>query len=132
MSSREAISSENAPEAVGPYSQAIRDGRYLFCSGQIPLDPESGEIIEGGVAEQTDRCLRNLAAICSQAGTSLSQAVKLTIFTTDLDSSPEINQVYARHFEEAIPPARATLGVSSLPLGAKIEIDAIVVCEDES
>jgi len=125
-SGREEISSEAAPEAIGPYSQAILHGDHLFCSGQIPIDPETGDLVVGGVAEQTERCLANLEAICSTAGTRLAEAVRLTVYTTALDEFSEINRVFAAHFAETVPPARAMVGVAQLPLGAQVEIDAIV------
>ncbi len=125
---REAISSDGAPPAVGPYSQAIRHGSYLFCSGQVPLDPESGEKVTGGVAQQTTRCLQNLEAVCAAAGCSLGDAVKVTVYTTQLGEFAEINQAYAEYFADGAPPARAAVGVSELPLGVEVEIDAIVAC----
>lgn len=125
---REAISSDGAPEAVGPYSQAVRHGSHLFCSGQLPIDPESGEKISGGVAEQTTRCLLNLEAVCEAAGCSLGDSVKLTVYTTRLGEFAEINRAYAEYFSEGLAPARAAVGVSDLPLGVEVEIDAIVAC----
>ena len=122
---RTIVSSEEAPEAVGPYSQAVRAGGLLFCSGQIPLDPESGEIVGETPAEQTTRCLRNLEAVCTAAGTTLDRALRLTIYTTDLGAFAEINEEYAVFFPEQ-PPARAAVGVAALPKGALVEIDAIV------
>jgi 2-iminobutanoate/2-iminopropanoate deaminase len=123
--SREALNAEGAPEAVGPYSHAVRAGGLLFCSGQIPLDPSSGELVGETPAEQATRCLENLKAVCEGAGTSLASAVRLTIYTTDLGAFPEINEAYAAFFGDA-PPARAAVGVSALPKGALVEIDAVV------
>jgi 2-iminobutanoate/2-iminopropanoate deaminase len=123
--SREALNAEGAPEAVGPYSHAVRAGGLLFCSGQIPLDPSSGELVGETPAEQATRCLENLKAVCEGAGTSLANAVRLTIYTTDLGAFPEINEAYAAFFGDA-PPARAAVGVSALPKGALVEIDAVV------
>jgi 2-iminobutanoate/2-iminopropanoate deaminase len=123
--SREAINAEGAPEAIGPYSHAVRAGGLLFCSGQVPLDPESGELVGDTPAEQATRCLENLKAVCEGAGTSLANAVRLTIYTTDLGAFPEINVAYGEFFDDA-PPARAALGVSALPKGASVEIDAVV------
>lgn len=120
------IASADAPEASGPYSQAIRHGAYLFCSGQIPIDPESGEKVAGGVAEQTVRCLLNLEAVCAAAGCSLANAVKVTIYTTRMSEFSEINAAYAQHLGGDSAPARATVGVADLPLGVEVEIDAIV------
>ena len=124
-SDRTVVESEDAPEAVGPYSQAVLGGGLLFCSGQIPLDPASGEIAGKTPAEQTARCLENLAAVCAAAGTSLDRALRLTIYTTDLDAFAAINESYADFFASQ-PPARAAVGVAALPKGATVEIDAIV------
>lgn len=129
-SARVAVSSSGAPAAVGPYSQAVladlgAGGRLLFCSGQIPLDPETGQIVSDDPAQQTRRCLQSLQAICEQAGTSLAGALRLTIYTTELSAFTQINEVYGSFFG-AEPPARATVGVAALPLGAKVEIDAVV------
>jgi 2-iminobutanoate/2-iminopropanoate deaminase len=126
---RETITALNAPAAIGPYAQAIRAGGLLFCSGQIPLDPESGELVEGGAAEQARRCLENLGAVCSAAGTALSEAVRVTIYMTELDAFAELNEVYATFFE-GDPPARVTVGVAALPRGADVEIDAVVALTD--
>jgi 2-iminobutanoate/2-iminopropanoate deaminase len=122
---RTTIDAEGAPDAIGPYSHAVAAPGLLFCSGQVPLDPESGELVGGGVAEQTERCLRNLAAVCESAGTSLDRALRLTIYTTELDRFAEINDAYGAFFAEA-HPARAAVGVAALPKGALVEIDAIV------
>jgi 2-iminobutanoate/2-iminopropanoate deaminase len=125
VSERVTIGAPGAPAAVGPYSHAVRHGELLFCSGQIPLDPASGELIGDTAAEQACRCLKNLQAVCAAAGTSLQRTLKLTIYMTDLTAFAEVNEVCASHFP-AHPPARATLGVSALPKGAQVEIDAIV------
>jgi 2-iminobutanoate/2-iminopropanoate deaminase len=122
---REAIEVGGAPEAVGPYSHAVRAAGLLYCSGQIPLDPESGELVGDSPAEQTTRCLENLKAVCEGAGSSLDRAVRLTIYTTDLAAFPEINEAYGAFFG-ADPPARAAVGVVALPKGAAVEIDAVV------
>ena len=123
---RRPIETERAPAPVGPYSQGLVAGSLLFCAGQIPLDPETGELVEGGVTEQAERCLANLEAICEAAGTSLANAVRITVFTTELGEMPAVNEVYAKFFSSP-PPARAGVGVSALPGGAAIEIDAIVL-----
>ena len=123
--SREALNAEGAPEAIGPYSHAVRAGGLLFCSGQVPLDPDSGELVGDSPAEQATRCLQNLKAVCEGAGTSLDNAVRLTIYTTDLAAFPEINEAYGEFFDSD-PPARAAVGVSALPKGAMVEIDAVV------
>jgi 2-iminobutanoate/2-iminopropanoate deaminase len=122
---RETVHAENAPAALGPYSHAVRSGGLLFCSGQIPLDPASGELVGGPVSAQARRCLENLAAVCEAAGTTLERAVRITIFMTDLSGFGEVNEVCAQVFVSD-PPARATVGVAALPRGAAVEIDAIV------
>lgn len=127
---RQTISTSQAPAAVGPYSQGVlaemgASGRVLFCSGQIPLDPQTGELVSEDPAQQTRRCLQSLQAICEQAGASLADALRLTIYTTELAAFAQINEVYGSFFA-AEPPARVTIGVAALPLGAKVEIDAIV------
>jgi 2-iminobutanoate/2-iminopropanoate deaminase len=122
---RVTVDAPSAPPAVGPYSHAVRSGELLFCSGQIPLDPASGEIVGDTPAEQARRCLENLQEVCAAAGTTLQRAIRLTIYTTDLGAFAEINDVYATFFV-AEPPARAAVGVLALPKGALVEIDAIV------
>ena len=126
---RRTVNAPDAPEAIGPYSHAVKAGGLLFCSGQIPLDPQSGELTGDTAAEQAPQCLRNLTAVCSAAGTSLDRAVRLTIYTTELQDFAAINEAYAAFFE-ADPPARAVVGVASLPMGALVEIDAVVALED--
>jgi 2-iminobutanoate/2-iminopropanoate deaminase len=125
MSELHPIETPDAPAAIGPYSQAVRHGTLLFCSGQLPVDPETDELVEGSPAAETERCLRNLEAVCAAAGTTLDRAVRLTIYTTRLDAFAEINHAYAAFFPED-PPARAAVGVAELPKGARVEIDAIV------
>ncbi|MDQ3103609.1 MAG: Rid family detoxifying hydrolase [Actinomycetota bacterium] len=125
MSERTVVEASGAPEAAGPYSHATLHGGVLYCSGQVSLDPETGELIDGGPGEQTTRCLRNLEAICEEAGTSLSRALMVSVFTTDLAAGPEINAAYGEAFA-AEPPARAMVGVAGLPLGASVEIAAVV------
>jgi 2-iminobutanoate/2-iminopropanoate deaminase len=107
----------------------VRAGGLLFCSGQIPLDPRTGELVGGGVAEQTGRCLENLAAVCHAAGATLGDAVRLTIYLTEMAAMPQVNDVYGSFFEHD-PPARVAVGVAALPKGAKVEIDAIVALPD--
>jgi 2-iminobutanoate/2-iminopropanoate deaminase len=126
---RETVTALNAPAAVGPYAQAIRAGGLLFCSGQIPLDPESGELVPGGAGDQARRCLESLGAVCAAAGTALSEAVRVTVYMTDLDAFAEVNEVYATFFG-GDPPARVTVGVVALPRGADVEIDAVVALTD--
>ena len=123
--SRESINAPDAPAAVGPYAHAVRAGDLLFCSGQIPLDPRTGDMVEGSVADQTGRCLENLAAVCNAAGATLGDAIRLTVYTTDMASFSAINEVYESFFESD-PPARVAIGVAALPRGAKVEIDAVV------
>ncbi len=122
---RETITSPDAPDAIGPYVQAIRTGGLLFCSGQIPLDPRTGDLVGGSAADQAGRCLENLAAVCAAAGATLGDAVRLTIYTTEMSSFAAVNEVYGSFFERD-PPARVTIGVAELPRGAKVEIDAVV------
>ncbi len=126
---RESVSAFGAPEAIGPYVHAVRAGNLLFCSGQIPLDPSSGEIVGERPGEQTGRCLENLQLVCAGAGTSLAHAVRMTIYVTDMTAFPEVNEVYGSFFE-ADPPARVTIGVAALPKGAQVEIDAVVAIPD--
>jgi 2-iminobutanoate/2-iminopropanoate deaminase len=126
---REPIEAANAPKAIGPYVHAVRTGDLLFCSGQIPIDPRTGDLVAGTVADQTGRCLENLAAVCAAAGASLGDAVRLTVYTTEMGSFPSINEVYESFFESD-PPARVAVGVAALPRGAKVEIDAVVAVPD--
>ena len=126
MTDRTPVTAPDAPEAIGPYSQAIRHGNLLFCSGQIPLDHETGELIGGSLSAETTRCLENLAAVCRAAGTSLQRAVRLTVYTTRLEAFAEINAAYEAFFSSDAPPARAAIGVAALPKNASVEIDAIV------
>ena len=119
-----AVCSAEAPAAIGPYSQAIRAGGFLFVSGQVPLDPRTGTLVPGGVAEQTQRVLDNLAAVLRAGGLTLAEVVKTTVFMTDLGRFAEMNEVYAKAFP-APAPARATVQVSALPRGAQVEIEAV-------
>jgi 2-iminobutanoate/2-iminopropanoate deaminase len=122
---RETVHAVDAPAAIGPYSHAVRFGDLLFCSGQIPLDPASGELVTGGVALQARRCLDNLQAVAAAAGTTLSSALRITIYMVDLGAFAEVNAVCEEVFS-VDPPARVTVGVAALPRGADVEIDAIV------
>ena len=122
---RHTVTAIGAPAAIGPYSHAVRTGGLLFCSGQIPLDPESGELVGTTPAEQARQCLENLQAVCAAAGTSLADAVRLTVYMTDLGAFADVNEVYAGFFE-ADPPARVAIGVAALPKGAQVEMDAVV------
>src|SRR5881275_2384251 len=118
------ISTNEAPAAIGPYSQALRSGGFLFCSGQIPLDPKSGQIVSGDIAAQTRRVLDNIAAVLTAEGLTFDNVVKTTIFLTDLGDFQTVNEVYSSYFKQD-PPARSTVQVSALPRGAKVEIEAI-------
>jgi 2-iminobutanoate/2-iminopropanoate deaminase len=122
---RDPVTAPSAPDAVGPYSHAVRSGGVLYCSGQVPLDPATGKLVEGSIGDQTRRCLENLRAVCEAAGADLSDAVRMGIYVTDMSSFPEVNESYGSFFGEG-PPARSTIGVAALPLGAAVEIDAIV------
>jgi 2-iminobutanoate/2-iminopropanoate deaminase len=124
-SERQAVDAPGAPPAIGPYSHAVRVDGLLFCSGQIPLDPTSGELVGETPGEQARRCMENLSEVCAAAGTSLQRAVRLTIYTTELGAFAEINEVYGSFFGDA-PPARAAVGVAALPKGALVEIDALI------
>ena len=123
--SREIVQAEGAPAAIGPYSHAVSAAGLLFCSGQIPLDPATGELVGETPAEQAHRCLENLQAVCGAAGASLQRAVRLTVYMTDLAAFAEVNEVYGGFFGDE-PPARVTVGVAQLPKGAQVEIDAVV------
>jgi len=123
---RHSVHAPGAPEAIGPYSHGIRSGDLLFCSGQIPLDPQTGELVGDSAAEQARRCLENLQAVCEAAGTQLARALRLTVYMTDLGQFASVNEVYGSFFDHADPPARVALGVAALPKGAQVEIDAIV------
>jgi 2-iminobutanoate/2-iminopropanoate deaminase len=128
---RHTVTADGAPAAVGPYSHGVVSNGLLFCSGQIPLDPDSGKLAEGGVGEQTTRCLQNLSAVCDAAGAKLADAVKLTVYAADLAGDwQEINGAYTDWFGDDEAPARAAIGVAALPLGARVEIDAVVALPD--
>jgi 2-iminobutanoate/2-iminopropanoate deaminase len=122
---RRPVETDGAPAPIGPYSQAVVADGVLYCSGQVPLDPESGELVEGGVAEQATRCLESLDAVCRAAGTRLSEAARIGIYLTDMELFPELNEVYASFFSEPFP-VRTTVGVAALPKGAMVEMDATV------
>jgi len=123
------ISTNEAPAAIGPYSQAVRSGRFLFCSGQIPLDPKSGQIVPGDIAAQTRRVLNNIAAVLRAEGLTFDSVVKTTIFLTDLNDFRLVNEVYGSYFKQD-PPARSTVQVSALPKGANVEIEVIAVADE--
>ena len=122
---REIVTAAGAPAAIGPYSHAVRAGELLFCSGQIPLDPSTGELVGDTAAAQARACLENLSAVCAAAGTTLARAVRITGYMTDLSAFGEVNDAYAGYFPSD-PPARVAVGVAQLPRGAYVEIDAVV------
>lgn len=128
---REVIISPRAPKAIGPYSQAIRVGEFVFCSGQIGLDPATGRLVDGGVAAETRQVLTNLSAVLEAAGSSLAQVVKTTVYLKNLDDFITMNEVYAAFFPTN-PPARATIEVAHLPRRALVEIEAIALVEQKA
>ncbi len=125
---RKVIHSDHAPKAIGPYSQAVQvdAGKMTFFSGQIPLDPKTGEMVQGDVVAQTERVMANLEAVLQAAGLDFSHVVRCTIFLADMNDFARVNEVYGRFFKEA-PPSRATVQVAALPRGSRVEIDAIAV-----
>lgn len=124
--SRTIVSTAGAPAAIGPYSQAVRTGATVWLSGQIALDPATGQLVEGGFEAQVERAFRNLAAVAGAAGGSLADVVKLTLFLTDLAHFPKVNEIMQAHFGQPYP-ARSTVGVASLPRGALFEVEAVMV-----
>jgi len=125
---KEAISSAGAPKAIGPYSQAVRAGQLLFLSGQVALDPATGQMVEGGIAEQTRRVFENLAAVLAAAGRSFADVVRTTVFLADMNDFVAMNEIYGQYFKEPYP-ARATVQVARLPKDARVEIDLIASFE---
>ncbi len=123
---RQVVSSGKAPKALGPYSQAIRVGDFVFCSGQAGIDPATGQLVKGGIEVETRRVLQNLAAVLEATGSSLNQVTKTTVFLTNMDDFKTMNAVYAEFFTAA-PPARSTVQVARLPAGACVEIEAIAL-----
>jgi 2-iminobutanoate/2-iminopropanoate deaminase len=123
------ISTSEAPAAIGPYSQAVRVGSTIYCAGQIPLDPKSGQIVSGDAATQTRRVLENIAAVLKAEGITFENVVKTTIFLTDLGNFQTVNEVYGSYFKNQ-PPARSTVQVSALPKGANVEIEVIAVTDN--
>ncbi len=122
----ETVSTDKAPGAIGPYSQAIKANGMVFCSGQIPIDPATGDFVSGGVAEQTDQVLKNLSAVLDSAGSGLSAVVKTTVFLSDMNDFAAMNEVYGRYFD-ANKPARATVQAARLPRDAKVEIECVAL-----
>lgn len=125
---KEIISTENAPGAIGPYSQAVKVSGFVFCSGQIPIDPITGDFVSDNVAEQTEQVLKNLSKVLEAAGTDLKSVVKTTVFLADMNDFTEMNEIYARYFSEN-KPARATVQAARLPRDARVEIDCIATAE---
>jgi 2-iminobutanoate/2-iminopropanoate deaminase len=123
---REIIATDKAPAAIGPYSQAVRVGDFVFTAGQIPLNPATGQLVAGGIEDQTRQVLTNLSAVLAGAGTSLGNAVKTTVFLTDMGEFKAMNAVYAEFFAGS-PPARSTVQVAALPLGARVEIEVVAL-----
>jgi len=126
MQKKSTIETSNAPKPIGPYSQAILTHQFLFCSGQIGLDPTSGELVGKTAAEQAERAILNLRAVLRQAGLDLGDVVKVTLYLRSMDDFPQVNEVYARHFIQ-LKPSRTTIGVTSLPKDSLVEIDAIAM-----
>ena len=123
---RKIVATETAPQAIGPYSQAVTVGEFVFTSGQIPIDPKTGVFVEGGIAEQTEQVLRNLVEVLRAAGTSLEAVVKTTVFLADMNDFAAMNEVYSHYFLNE-PPARSTVQAARLPRDARVEIDVIAV-----
>ncbi|MBS1643590.1 MAG: RidA family protein [Bacteroidetes bacterium] len=125
MNTKQIISSNAAPAPIGPYNQAVLAGGFLFISGQIPLDTQSGELVQGSIAAETEQVMQNLAAILKEAGLSFEHVVKTSIFLTDMGQFATVNEVYGRYFESATAPARETVQVAALPKGVNVEISMI-------
>ena len=123
------ISTTEAPAAIGPYSQAVRTGAMIFCAGQVPLDPKTGQIVSEDISEQTRRVLDNLTAVLKAEGLTMANVVKTTVFLADFGDFPKMNEIYATYFTDQ-PPARSTVGVSTLPKNARVEIEAIAMAEE--
>ena len=119
----------DAPRPAGPYSHAVRSGGLLFCSGQVGIDPATGSIVDGGPAEQVRQCLTNLQTVARAGGCELADAVRMTVYVTDIGAFGEVNEVYGSFFADE-PPARVTIGVAALPGGADVEVDAVIALPD--
>jgi 2-iminobutanoate/2-iminopropanoate deaminase len=126
---RETVTADGAPKAVGPYSHAVKSNGLIFLSGQTPLDPATGSLVEGSIGDQTRQCLDNLATVAGAAGASLEDAVRMGIYVTDIGTFKDVNEAYGSYFPSD-PPARSTIGVAALPLGARVEIDAVLAVPD--
>lgn len=127
--SRRIVSTSHAPAAIGPYSQAVVAGGMVYCSGQVALDPATGQMVAGDVREQTRQVMANLSAVLHAAGTNLGHAIKCTIYLADMNDFAAVNEVYGESFEDTDPPARATVEVSRLPKDARVEIDCVALLE---
>jgi 2-iminobutanoate/2-iminopropanoate deaminase len=123
------IKTDKAPAAIGPYTQAIKTNGFVFASGQIPIDPETGEFVAGGIGEQTEQVLKNLAAVLEAAGSGLGRVVKTTVFLADMSEFATMNEVYATFFKSE-PPARATIAAAGLPRNARVEIEAVALVSE--
>jgi 2-iminobutanoate/2-iminopropanoate deaminase len=126
---RETVHAEGAPQAAGPYSHAVISNGLIFLSGQTPVDPATGALVEGSIGDHTRRCLDNLAIVAAAAGAQLADAVRCGIYVTDISTFKDVNEAYGTYFQ-GDPPARSTIGVAALPLGAQVEIDAILAVPD--
>ncbi|HEU4510619.1 MAG TPA: RidA family protein [Pyrinomonadaceae bacterium] len=126
---RQQVQTDNAPAAIGPYSQAIKAGGFVFVSGQIPIDPKTGQFVSGGIAEQTEQVLKNVSAVLEASGSSLDQVVKTTVFLADMKEFSGMNEVYAKFFSGP-PPARATVAAAGLPRDARVEIEVVALVSE--
>ena len=126
---RQVVKTGKAPEAIGPYSQAIKAGGFVFVSGQIPIDPETGQFVSGGIAEQTRQVMKNLAAVLDAAGSDLQLVVKTSVFLADMEEFAAMNEVYGKFFGDE-PPARATVQAARLPRDARVEIEAVALLRE--
>jgi 2-iminobutanoate/2-iminopropanoate deaminase len=126
---RETVNADPGPPAAGPYSHAVKSNGLVFLSGQTPVDPDTGQLVEGSIGDQTRRCLDNLQIVAAAAGAALTDAVRVGIYVTDISTFKDVNEAYATYFTSD-PPARSTIGVAALPLGAEVEIDAVLALPD--
>ena len=125
MTNKKAVSTKKAPQAIGPYSQGVVAGGFLFVSGQLPIDPKTGKLVEGGIKARTEQVFQNMAAIIDAGGGSMTDVVKITLFLSDMDDFKAVNEIYGQHFTDPFP-ARSTIQVAALPLGSNIEAEAFV------
>src|SRR3954452_23598639 len=126
---RKTFTADGAPDAAGPYSHAVISNGLVFISGQVHIDPHNGQLVEGSIGEQTKRCLENVSVVAAAAGAKLEDAVRMGIYVTDMSTFKDVNEAYGAYFETD-PPARSTVGVAALPLGAQVEIDAVIALPD--